>query len=246
MTNVPASSNPWDWLQTHDVERFGAAILDPVERKRWCKATLIGGLPYLWRYKAAALLEFVYGKMSLKPDAKVLLIGESIPSCGFEDDIRAAIGTGGEILTFDIIERARTTTAAGTRGRGGRIGTWQYDYTHGLPDEHYDCVAVLQAVQHCDDWPETALDMARVLKSGAPIVLTEIGLGPQQRQVAHLDLHVEYWMDKLYAGTGMSGPEDASYYSPGDLLTAFAGMLEATGSFSWRGADVVWGTKRVS
>ena len=243
MPEQTPSANPWDWLQPHDVERFGEVILDPKERNRWCKATIIGGLPYLWRYKGAPFRDFAYSKLAVKPGDKVLILGESIESCGFEDDIRAMAGPEGEVRCVDIIERARTSTASGVRGRGGRLGTWHYDYTADVPDNTFDCIAVLQAVQHCDDWRETATDLLRTLKPGGAIVLAEIGFSPQLRQAAKLDLHLEYWVDKLYAGSGMKGPEDVSYYAAEELQALFDGLVTNSGTFVWRGAELFWGVK---
>jgi hypothetical protein len=36
---------------------------------------------------------------------------------------------------------------------------------------------------------------------------------------------------------------DLAYFSPADLTKAFAGLVVDSGSFSWRGLDVFWGTK---
>ena len=77
----------------------------------------------------------------------------------------------------------------------------------------------------------------------APIVLTEIGFSPRLRQAAQLDLHLEYWVDKLHAGGGMKGPKDVSYYAPEELQTVFDGLLHDTGVFTWRVADLFWVTK---
>jgi Methyltransferase domain len=235
--------NPWEWLGQHDVDRFGKVILNPEERNRWCKATLICGLPYLWRHKAGPFRDLMFSKLELKPGDKVLLIGESIATCEFESDIRQRIGVNGELLSIDVIEKARSSTAAGVRGRGGRIGTWRYDYTSQFLDGHFDCVAVIQAVQHADDWRECAQELLRVMKSGRIIMLAEIGVSARTRAIAEQDLHLEYWMDKLYFGTGRTGPEEVSYYSPDELLTAFDGLVTAPATFSWRGADLFWGTK---
>ena len=40
--------NPWSYLQPNDVARFGPAILDPAEQKRWSSALFLGGLSYMW------------------------------------------------------------------------------------------------------------------------------------------------------------------------------------------------------
>jgi SAM-dependent methyltransferase len=235
MSKRPESLNPWDWLQPHDVERFGNVILDPKERNRWCKATIIGGLPYLWQVKGSSFRDRAYAELA----------GESIESCHFEQDIRTQVGGHGRVHCIDIIERARTSTASGLRGGGGRLGTWRYEYSNDMPDASFDRIAVLQAVQHADDWRECAEDLLRILKPGGRIVLAEIGFSPTLRQAAATDLHLEYWVDKLYAGSGMKGPEDVSYYSPDELLAAFSGLVDDPGTFTWRGADLFWGTKPV-
>ncbi|RKP57641.1 class I SAM-dependent methyltransferase [Pararobbsia silviterrae] len=243
MSTPPVSDNPWDWLGAHDIRRFGEVILNPEERYRWCKATLICGLPYMWIHMAGPFRELMYSKLELRRGDKVLLIGESVETCGFENDIRARIGEEGEITTFDVIEQARTTTAAGVKGRSGRVGSWKYDYSQAFPDEHFDCVAVIQAIQHADDWRECGQDLLRVMKPGRVILLSEIGIGAHTRRIAEQDLHIEYWMDKLYRGSGRSGPEDVSYYSPAELLEAFDGLVRNPATFSWRGADLFWGVK---
>lgn len=237
------SKNPWDWLAPHDAERFGNVILDPAERSRWATTIIIGGLPYMWRYKAAPFRDLMYAKLGLSRGEKVFILGESIASCGFEDDIRALVGPEGEVRSVDIIERARTSTFQGERGRGGRVGTWRYDYTSEFPDGYFDCVAVLQATQHCDDWREAGQELLRVMKPGRTLMLAEIGFSPQLRQAAQLDLHLEYWVDKLFAGRGMNGPEELSYYSPDELQAAFDGLLSNASVLAWKGAELFWGEK---
>jgi hypothetical protein len=239
----PFKENPWDWLEPPDVRRFGEVVLDPAERARWCRATLICGLPFMWKTKAGPFRALMYEKLGLRQGDKVLLLGESIESCGFEDEIRAAIGPTGEIRAIDIMETARTTSAAGIRGRGGRVGTWRYDYTADVADGYFDCVAVIQAVQHADDWAECARELLRVMKQGRAIVLAEIGVSRRTRELAVEDMHLEYWMEKLYYGTGRRGPEDVSYYSPAELAAAFGGLVTDSGTHSWRGADMFWGVK---
>lgn len=236
-------ANPWDWLLPHDIKRFGEEILNLEERKRWCRATLICGLPYMWRYKAAAFTDRMYAKLELRPGDKVLLIGESNETCGFEDEIRRRIGPQGELVSIDIMEKARTASGSLVRDKNGRIGTWRYDYTSQYPDGYFDCVAVLQAIQHTDDWHESGRELLRVMKSGRVILLAELVIGPKTRTIAEQDLHLEYWMDKLYYGTGRTGPEDVSYYSPEELLAAFDGLVKDPGTLAWRGIELFWGTK---
>jgi hypothetical protein len=60
-------------------------------------------------------------------------------------------------------------------------------YAEGLADQAHDCVAVLQATQHADDWEETAGDLLRVVAPGCRIVLAEAVLsGPHLEPVRKL------------------------------------------------------------
>jgi hypothetical protein len=229
-------------LQPHDLARFGAAINDPAERRRWCAAIMTGGLPMMWRKTAAPVRDLMYAKMELKPGDNVLIIGESLVSCGFLDDIHNLIGPKGTIRSIDVIEQARDGVESGLRGRGGQLSTWPYRYTTGDPDNSYDCVGVIQGVQHCDDWAEAAADLVRVLKPGRMIMLSEIGFGTNMVNAMRLDLHLEYYIEKLCRGAGMSGM-DLAYYSPADLRRAFANLVVDPTNFEWRGAELFWARK---
>jgi len=46
--------DPWAWMQPYDARRFGEVILDKTEQERWCRAVLLGGLPFMWRKAEAA------------------------------------------------------------------------------------------------------------------------------------------------------------------------------------------------
>ena len=237
-----AKENPWNWLQPHDTSRLGNVILDPQERTRWCNAVLVGGLPYLWRHKAKTVRNLMYEQMALQTSDKVLVLGESLESCGFIDDIRSRIGEGGEIRAIDVIEQARDAVMSNRRGRNGKLGTWRYDYTSDIPDEYFDCVAVPQGVQHTDDWRETGTELLRILKPGRVLMLSEIGFSPRLQMAAELDIHIEYWLDKLFFGAGMQGL-DFSYYSKEELFSAFEGLLDRPQWFEWRGVELFWGIK---
>jgi SAM-dependent methyltransferase len=197
----------------------------------------------MWRHKAASFRDLMYSKLGLRLGEKVFLLGEGNEGCGFETDLRSLVGPQGSLCSIDIMEQARTTTINGVKGRGGRVGTWRYDYVSQYPDDYFDSVAVIQAVQHSDDWRESAQDLLRVLKPGRTIMLAEIGMSEKTRAKAKQDLHLEYWMEKLFYGTGRRGPEEVSYYSPEELLAAFDGLIENPATFSWRGADLFWGMK---
>ncbi len=239
--NTVKEKNPWDYLNKHDVDRFGEVILDPQERMRWCGAILTGGLPYMWR-DAEAIRNLIYDKLELKPGHRVLLIGESNASAGFDSDIQSRIGESGRLNSIDIIERARDMCFRGERGKNGKLGTWEYTYTAAEPASGYDAVVLMQGVQHCEDWNIGATELLRVLKPGHMIVLAEIGHGPYLVQKANIDVHLEYYIRKLYWGTNQS-PNDFSYWSIPDLHKAFTGRVEDAGSHEERGFELFWGRK---
>ena len=235
--------NPWSWMQPQDSARLGDVIMDPKEQQRWCLALTLGGLPFMWRKQAAPVRDMAYDHLALKPGDKVLLVGESVASCGFEEDLRARVGPTGEIHVVDVQEQARNAVSADLRGRSGRRGTWRYDYTSSIPNAHFDAVAVMQGVGHTDDWRDTGTEFLRVLKPGRSIVLAEISFNPRMEWIKELDLHVGYWLTKMVAGARGPLMSDLAYFSPDDLTAAFDGLVIDSGSFSWRGLDIFWGTK---
>lgn len=85
------NQDPWAWMQPYDVARFGEVIMDRAEQERWCRAVLLGGLPFMGR-KAEVARNVIYDRLELREGAKVLIIGECIEPCGFIDVIRAASG----------------------------------------------------------------------------------------------------------------------------------------------------------
>jgi hypothetical protein len=93
-------------MQPYDVHRFGEVIQDKTEQERWCRAVLLGGLPFMW-HKAEVARNVIYDQLELDIGDKVLLIGECIEPCGFVNDIRARIGSEGEIKVIDITDEAR-------------------------------------------------------------------------------------------------------------------------------------------
>jgi hypothetical protein len=153
-------TDPWEFVDGMDTARMGDVILDPGEQQRWSRAVMLAGsLPYMWREKAGVLRDFMYGKLELEPGDNVLIIGEMVQACGFDQDLRARVGPSGRVSVIDITDEARDAVLDGRRGSGGQLGTWSYDYTREFPDCAFDCVAVLQAVQHAEDWSETGREL---------------------------------------------------------------------------------------
>ena len=233
--------DPWAWMQPYDVRRFGEVIMDRKEQERWCRAVLLGGLPFMWR-KAEVARNLIYDRLELRENDKVLVIGECIESCGFIDDIRSRVGTRGEIEIFDITDEARDNYIAKKRGRGGQLATWAWNYTRDIADKSFDCAVCLQGVQHADDWREAGAEMLRVMKGGRNIVLAEIAYSPETQMKIGLDMHIEYVFDKLLSRVGWK-LEDFPYYSPQDLASAFRGLVVHPGHFTWKGIEIFWGRK---
>jgi ubiquinone/menaquinone biosynthesis C-methylase UbiE len=235
--------DPWDYLTERDVARFGPEILDKDLRAKWAAAmSLAGSLGYMWRKKAAVVREMIYDKLELRAGDKVLIIGEAVDTCGFDTDIEARVGEAGEVTVIDIIEKARDMTLAKERGRSGRIGSWKWDYTNATADEYYDCVAVLQSVQHADDWREIGAELLRVMKPGRRIALTEICLGEPFQAKIETDVHFSFIFDRLGAAMGVHLGE-LSNYSPQEILDAFDGLVEEPQTFQWKGIETFWGRK---
>lgn len=240
---APWNRGPWGYAQPRDVKTQGEAILDPREQARWARVILLGGLPYIWRELAAPLNTIVYSLLELKAGDRVLIVGESIEPCGWADDIRAIVGDAGEVRCIDLIDKARQTTLDLQRGRNGRVGTWQWDYTRDIADGHYDCVAVLQAVQHSDDWRDTAIELLRVMKPGRRMVLAEAALfGAPFWSRLDADVHLQYWVDKLAHHRPLD-PKETSYYSPEELHQAFDGLVDEAQNLEWKGIELFWGRK---
>ncbi len=234
-----AMTSPWDSIPDYDVQRLGPEILDRREQERWCRAVFMAGsLPFMWR-ESSVVRELVYDRLELAPGHSVLVIGEGVEACGFGSDLRATVGRDG-VHVVDIIDEARDRYLAGKRGSGGQLATWHYDFADQFDDGMFDAVAVLQGVQHAEDWAVTGRDLARVLKPGRPLVLAEIAFGPRFLVRAQADVHLYFLIRKLFDRIGWD-LHDFPYHGLEELRTAFEGTLVDVGTFEWRGIEVLWG-----
>lgn len=234
--------NPWQYIQEWDLELLGSGILDAEQRRTWELATrLAGGLPYIWQELARPISDICYGLLELRPDDNVLLIGEGIEPAGWLDDMQRIIGPRGRIHSVDIIRDGRRAVHTRTPGRNGMVGCWRWNYADEFADDEFDCVAVLQATQHSDDWGETSSNLLRVMKPGRRIVLAEAVLGgPNFISRVNGDVHLRQWIDKLYEQVRMS---DIPYYSGEQIMDAFDGKVVDARIMEWRGIEMFWGRK---
>lgn len=234
--------SPWDLMQQFDADRFGADIFDRGEQARWCRAIMIGGLPYMWRI-ARPVLDEIYRIAEIGPGDRVLLFGEALESCGFTEDVKALVGPDGEVTPLDIQQHARDMSIGGVPGKNGIIGTFRYDFVEHIPDETYDVVLNLQGIEHAEDWTEAGREFLRVMKPGRRLVMAEIFMVNRELPwKIKADLHIQHLIDKIFAGMDRT-LEGRPYYSHEDLRQAFGGMLEETDHFEWRGLEVFWGRK---
>jgi len=239
---LPEETTPWDLMQTFDADRFGPEVMDLENQKRWSTAIFVGGLPYMWR-KAYVVLDMIYNLLELQEGDKVFLIGESLESCGFVEDLKKRVGPSGLVTAVDNQDECRDAMFNNKVGRGGQRGTFKFDYTSHIEDEAYDVVLNLQAIQHADDWREAGQEFLRIMKPGRRLVMAEIILGgPEQVYKIKQDLHLDHLITKICSRIA-SKFEDFPYYSMQELHQAFEGMLDEADDFEWRGLEVFWGRK---
>ena len=237
---VPSGTAParsaWDSMQPYDIARFGEVILDPDERRRWCTAILIGGLPYIWNTIADESRRTFLTQLAVQPGDRVLLIGEGIEAIGIDEEIGALAGSEGEVVTIDFLEQVRNLVA------DGQWPQWHWTLADAFADGEFDAIAVFQGVAHSDDWRVTAEHLLRVLKPGGMIVLGEVCFGPPMARVIRQDAHVHYVFTKiweaLFPGQAF---EDQPYWSPEELDKAFAGLVDEPGSAADAGVELFWG-----
>jgi SAM-dependent methyltransferase len=243
MSDKRWNRGPWGYAQPWDVSALGATINDAEEQKRWSRTILLGGLPYIWRVAGAPMNTIMYSLLEVKAGDKVLIIGESLNPCGWPEDFRKMVGPAGEVREIELIEEARSAYDARV-GRNGKRACWQWNYTRQIPDDTYDVVDVLQAVQHCDDWRETGAELLRILKPGRRLLLAEAFIfGAPFWQRMEADLHLVYWVKKLTQYFPPFDPKQTPYYSAEELHEALDHQLEQPEHIEWKGLELFWGRK---
>ena len=228
----------WDAMLPHDVERFGEVILDPAERRRWCAAILIGGLPYIWSTTGSDLKQRFLDELEITSGDRVLLIGEGLAGIGIDATIAEKLGPSGELVITDFMTQVRDAV------QGGQFPQWPWTYADEYPDGHFDAIAIFQGVAHAEDWRAAGAGLLRALKPGGKIVLGEVIFGPPMAEVIRQDAHVLYVFSKLWEVLFPGQEfEDQPYWGPEALTEAFAGQVTDSGTESDRGIELFWGRK---
>jgi SAM-dependent methyltransferase len=238
-------ADPWGYIRDRDLEAIGDVLNEPEERARWARAFRVGGgLPYIWKQLASGILDIVWALLELQTGDRVLIVGEEVESCGWKEGVLGMVGASGTVDVFELIEEGNERIAAGTYGRNGMLGCWQWTYTHDTPDQTYDAVVIAQAAQHCDDWPEAAAEFLRVLKPGRRVVSAEAlipGAGGLTATV-DADVHIQQWYDKLVSSRPVAVSEIPAYTAQ-EIRDWFGDQVQDGRAMEWRGIHMFWGRK---
>lgn len=216
--------------------------MDRHEQERWSGALFLGGLPWIWG-QVPVMRDLIFAQLELRRGDRVFVMGEDAEKSGFIQGIAERIGPAGEVIAIDIQRVARDAYAQRARGSGGQIATWKYEYVRDERDESFDAIAVLQAVQHAEDWDQTAREFVRVLKGGRKIVLAEVAFGPSFAERAKADVHLEYLLEKIFSRMKWHYSE-FPYYSVEELKSAFVKAGAEVEGMEWRGIELLWARKR--
>lgn len=234
-----AGVTPWSAMDPAEKDRFGEDIFDAPTRARWCGAVALGGLPFMWKHKARVPRKLVLDQLELRPGDRVYVIGEHLELMGIPDELRARVGAGGEVVVEDFKEKVRDMFFRNEDPK------WEWDYTHDFPDEHFDCVLVMQGVAHAGDWAREGAELLRIMKPGRQAVLAEIAFGTSFYERVAADLHIEYIFEKLSEGMGRPFWDHLPGWEIGEVQAQLAPLMDDIEVFRWRGVDLLWGRKPV-
>lgn len=115
------------------------------------------------------LTEYVIGLARLPRDARVVDVG-----CGYGATARLLAREHGARVTGLTLSAAQAAHAAALGDRPGDPEILVRDWlANGLPDAEADAVVAIECLSHMPDKPQAFAELARVLKPGARVVLTD-------------------------------------------------------------------------
>ncbi len=118
-----------------------------------------------WWYRARreVLAALIARKVPLPERARILEIG-----CGTGHNL-AMLGRFG---TVDALEMDGAARAVASRRLGHRVGDARLPELPGVPERHYDLIALLDVLEHVEDDRAALRSIARRLKPGGRILIT--------------------------------------------------------------------------
>ncbi len=115
------------------------------------------------------LAEYVIALARLEPDARVIDVG-----CGYGATARLLAREHGARVTGLTLSAAQAAHAATVGGRPGDPEIFVRDWReNGLPDGEADGVLAIECLSHMPDKPRVFAELARVVRPGGRVVITD-------------------------------------------------------------------------
>ena len=118
----------------------------------------------------------------------------------------------------------------------------EWRYTVAWPPGSFDGILVMQGISHAGDWAREGRELTRLLRAGGAMVLTEIGFTNDFYVRAQADMHLEYYVRKLFEGAGLAWRSLPSW-DPAKVRAVLDSLLEDVELLELRGAQLFWGTR---